>query len=112
MDRICSFRLDPAEFCNKTKVSLQITGMMMISILIVDIFVLDETYANVLLVHKARQLRYESGNWALHAKHEEWNATFSSLARKYLIRPIQLLTTPICFFMSLYAAFVYGILYL
>lgn len=94
------------------KLLLQITGMMMIAMLLIDIFVLDETYANVLLVYKARQLRYESGNWALHAKHEEWNATFSALAGKYLIRPFQILVTPICFFMALYAAFVYGILYL
>lgn len=84
----------------------------MIAVLILDILVLDETYPSVLLVYKARQLRYETGNWALHAKHEEWNVTFGSLARKYLIRPFQIIVTPICFFMALYAAFVYGILYL
>ena len=88
------------------------TGMMMIAILLVDMIVLDETYPSVLLVYKARQLRYETGNWALHAKHEEWNVTFSSLGHKYLIRPFQIIVTPICFLMALYAAFVYGIIYL
>lgn len=33
------------------------------------------------------------------------------LAQKYLIRPVHMLFTPICFLISLYAAFVYGILY-
>lgn len=30
------------------------------------------------------------------------------LSQNYLIRPIQLLLNPICFLISLYAAFVYG----
>lgn len=85
---------------------------MMLAILLVDVIVLDETYPSALLVYKARQLRYETGDWALHAKHEEWNVTFTSLATKYLIRPFQILATPIGFFMATYAAFVYGILYL
>ena len=66
----------------------------------------------MLLVYKARQLRAESGNWSLHAKHEEWNVTIGELARKYLVRPFQLLFTPILFCMALYAAFIYGIVYL
>ena len=33
------------------------------------------------------------------------------LAQKYLVRPVQMLFTPICFLISLYAAFVYGISY-
>ena len=90
----------------------KMTGMMMLFVLVLDLLVLDETFPSVLLVYKAQQLRYETGNWALHAKHEEWNVTISSLAHKYLVRPFQLLVTPILFFMSLYAAFVYGIVYL
>ncbi|GMF80047.1 unnamed protein product [Aspergillus oryzae] len=66
----------------------------------------------ILLVYKAQRLRFESGNWALHARHEEWDVTFKELGNKYLIRPFQLLTTPICFLVALYASFVYGIIYL
>ena len=33
------------------------------------------------------------------------------MAHKYLIRPVNMLFTPICFLVSLYSAFVYGILY-
>lgn len=88
------------------------TGIMMLVVLFIDILILDESYASTLLVFKARQLRHETGNWALHAKHEEWEVSIDELARKYLIRPFQIVLTPICFCMGMYAAFVYGILYL
>ena len=90
----------------------QITGILMMTVLFLDILILDESYSNTLLVFKARRLRHESGNWALHAKHEEWDVNFHELSHKYLIRPFQLLATPICLCMSLYASFVYAILYL
>ncbi|KAF2760610.1 MFS multidrug transporter [Pseudovirgaria hyperparasitica] len=88
-----------------------ITGIMMMFILVLDIIFLDESYAPVLLVYKARRLRHDTLNWSLHAKHEEWDVSVSELAQKYLVRPFQLLTTPICFLVALYASFVYGILY-
>jgi MFS family permease len=84
---------------------------MMLSILLVDVLVLDESYPPILLVHKARRLRHESGNWALHARHEEWDVSLRELGQKYMVRPFQMLFTPICFLIALYASFVYGILY-
>lgn len=84
----------------------------MMFILTLDVLLLDESYPPVLLVYKARRLRHESGNWALHAKHEEWDVSLKEMANKYLIRPFRLLATPICFSVALYASFVYGILYL
>ncbi|CAL5871064.1 uncharacterized protein PFLUO_LOCUS5310 [Penicillium psychrofluorescens] len=89
-----------------------LTGIMMMFFLLLDVIFVDESYPPVLLVYKARRLRFESGNWALHARHEEWDVTLKELGNKYLIRPFQLLTTPICFLVALYASFVYGILYL
>jgi hypothetical protein len=71
---------------------------------------LDESYPPMLLVYKARRLRVETGNWSLHAKFEEWDVSIKELATKFLIRPFQLLATPICFLMALYASFCYGIL--
>ncbi|KAJ9636862.1 hypothetical protein H2201_006482 [Coniosporium apollinis] len=65
----------------------------------------------MLLVYKAQRLRLETGNWALHAQHEKWDISVQQLARKYLVRPFQLLFTPVCFLVALYASFVYGILY-
>ncbi|PGH02557.1 hypothetical protein GX51_04584 [Blastomyces parvus] len=89
-----------------------ITGIMMMFFLTLDIIFIDESYPPSLLVKKARRLRYETGNWALHARHEEWDVSFVEMANKYLIVPFQLLCTPICFLVAIYASFVYGILYL
>lgn len=72
----------------------------------------DETYPAKLLIYKARRLRHESGNWALHAKFEEWDVSVMELARKFLVRPLQLFLTPICFLVALYCSFCFGILYM
>lgn len=87
------------------------TGIFVLVVVAVGTLILDESYPASLLVTKARRLRHESGNWALHAKHEEWDVSLGELAHKYLVRPFQLLATPICFLVALYASFVYGILY-
>lgn len=89
-----------------------LTGILMMFVLSLDVIFLDESYAPVLLVYKARRLRHESGNWALHAKHEEWDVSLRELITKFLVRPFQMLSTPICFLIALYASFCYGILYL
>ncbi|KAJ5195943.1 MFS multidrug transporter [Penicillium cf. viridicatum] len=88
-----------------------LTGIIMMVQVILDVSFLDESYAPILLAYKARQLRFEGKNFALHAKQEEWNLSLQELSQKYLIRPFQMLGTPICLLMSIYASFVYGILY-
>ncbi|KAF1814799.1 putative MFS multidrug transporter [Eremomyces bilateralis CBS 781.70] len=86
-------------------------AILMMIFLVLDIIFLDESFPPVLLVYKARRLRFETGNWALHARHEEWDVTLKELGNRYLVRPFQMLLTPICFLVALYASFVYGILY-
>ena len=88
-----------------------ITGIMMMFMLALDVLILDESYPPRLLVYKARRLRIETGNWALHAKFEEWDVSLKEMAIKFGVRPFQMLLTPICFLVALYASFVYGILY-
>ncbi|KAF2015480.1 MSF membrane transporter [Aaosphaeria arxii CBS 175.79] len=88
------------------------TGILQAAVLLIAVLFIDETYPPKLLVYKARRLRHETGNWALHAKFEEWDVSVPELARKFLVRPIQLLLTPICFLVALYASFCYGILYM
>jgi DHA1 family multidrug resistance protein-like MFS transporter len=88
------------------------TGILQGFFLLLGVLFIDESYPPKLLVYKARRLRHESGNWALHAKFEEWDVSISELCHKFLLRPIQLLTTPICFLVALYASFCYGILYM
>ncbi|KAM4055868.1 major facilitator superfamily protein [Hirsutella rhossiliensis] len=89
-----------------------VTGMLQAAVLVVAVVFIDESYPPKLLVYKARRLRHESGNWALHAKFEEWDVSVAQLARKFLLRPVELLCTPICFLVALYASFCYGILYM
>ncbi len=55
---------------------------MMMFILLLDVIILDESYPPALLVTKARRLRHETGNWALHARHEEWDVSIKELAHK------------------------------
>ncbi|KAI1206468.1 polyamine transporter 1 [Annulohypoxylon truncatum] len=88
------------------------TGMIQSLVLFFAVIFIDETYPPRLLVTKARRLRFETGNWALHAKFEEWDVSIMELSRKFLVRPIQLLCTPICSLIALYASFCYGILYM
>jgi MFS family permease len=88
-----------------------LTGIYTMFILLMDVIFIDESYPAALLVVKARRLRHESGNWALHAKHEEWDVSIREIAHKYLVRPFKLLMTPICFLVALYASFCYGILF-
>ena len=73
-----------------------LTGIFMMFILILDVIFLDESYPSVLLVYKAQRLRHTTGNWALHAKHEEWDVGLQEITKKYMIRPFQMLCTPIC----------------
>ena len=80
-------------------------------IFVLDELFLDESYSPVLLAHKAQHLRVTTQNWALHARHEEWDPSFKEMVMKFGVRPFQMLMTPICFAVALYASFVYGILY-
>lgn len=88
------------------------TGMLQAVVLAAAVIFVDETYPPRLLVRKASLLRHATGNWALHARFEEWDVTLPELARKFLVRPLQLLSTPICALVTLYASFCYGILYM
>ncbi|KAF1961769.1 MFS general substrate transporter [Byssothecium circinans] len=88
------------------------TGILQAFFVTIGAIFIDESYPPKLLVYKARRLRHETGNWALHTKFEEWDVSIGELCRKFLIRPVQLLCTPICFLVALYASFCYGILYM
>ena len=84
---------------------------MMIFINLPDVLVLDESYPPVHLVYKARRLRITMDNWALHTGFEEGDISVKEMTIKLGVRSLQILATPICFCVALYASFVYGILY-
>jgi MFS family permease len=45
-----------------------LTGIVMMAQLAVDLLVIDESYAPILLARKAHKLRLDTQDWALHAK--------------------------------------------
>ncbi|KAI0161540.1 major facilitator superfamily transporter [Xylariaceae sp. FL1272] len=78
-----------------------------------DLFFLEETYPPVILVQKAADLRRRTGNWGIHAKQEEIEVDFGELIEKNFSRPMRLLfLEPIVTLLSVYMAFIYGLLYL
>ena len=72
-----------------------------------------ETHHPTILVTKAEKLRRRTGNRAIYAAQEEVTLSFYEIGRYNILRPLRMLMTePILFSMSLYNAFMYGMLYL
>lgn len=77
------------------------------------LFFLDETHHGLILCRKAEILRRRTGNWGIAAPHEEFSLSFKEIVEKNISRPVvMLLTEPILFLITLYNAFIYGIIYL
>jgi DHA1 family multidrug resistance protein-like MFS transporter len=80
---------------------------------LLDLIFLEETYPPVILISKASELRRRTKNWGIHAKQEEIEIDFRELITKNFSRPMRLLVTePIVLGLSIYMAFIYGLLYL
>ncbi|KAL8642639.1 MAG: hypothetical protein Q9228_000688 [Teloschistes exilis] len=78
-----------------------------------NLIFLEETYPPIVLVEKASMLRRRTLNWGIHAKQEEIEVDFRELVTKNFSRPLRLLVTePIVLLLSIYMAFIYGLLYL
>ena len=78
-----------------------------------NLLFLEETYPPIVLVEKASELRRRTLNWGIHAKQEEIEVDLRELVTKNFSRPLRLLVTePIVLLLSIYMAFIYGLLYL
>ncbi|AEO71516.1 b69ea4ca-cddd-420e-a3bd-f8ef84aed8b4 [Thermothielavioides terrestris] len=78
-----------------------------------DFLFFQETYPPAILVAKAAELRRRTLNWAIHATQEEIEIDFGELVTKNFLRPMRLLFfEPIVTLLSVYMAFIYGLLYL
>ncbi|KAI1506470.1 major facilitator superfamily transporter [Biscogniauxia marginata] len=78
-----------------------------------DLLFLEETYPPVILVEKAAELRRRTLNWGIHARQEEIEVDIKELLQKNFSRPLRLLfLEPIVTLLSVYMAFIYGLLYL
>jgi DHA1 family multidrug resistance protein-like MFS transporter len=93
--------------------TMYISSFMGFSALILSFFFLDETYAPIILVSKASSFRRATKNWGIHAKQEEIEVDFRELLVKNVSRPLRILfTEPIVLLITIYMAFIYGLLYL
>ena len=80
---------------------------------LVAAFAIPETSAPRILQYRAKRLRYETGNWALHAKADENPVTRKTIYSVYLVRPfVMLVQEPILALITAYMSFIYGVLYL
>ena len=74
---------------------------------------MEETYPPIILISKAAELRRRTKNWGIHAKQEEIEVDMRELIERNFSRPLRMLfTEPIVLLLSLYMAFIYGLLYL
>ncbi|KAI0407898.1 major facilitator superfamily transporter [Xylaria palmicola] len=93
--------------------TLYITSFMGFFALALDLLFMPETYPPVVLVEKAAELRRRTLNWGIHAKQEEIEVDLKELIQKNFTRPMKLLfLEPIVTLLSIYMAFIYGLLYL
>ncbi|KAI0425710.1 polyamine transporter 1 [Xylaria sp. FL1042] len=93
--------------------TMYITSFMGFLAFALDVLFMNESYPPVVLVEKAAELRRRTLNWGIHAKQEEIEVDFRELIQKNFTRPIRLLFfEPIVTLISIYVAFIYGLLYL
>jgi MFS transporter, DHA1 family, multidrug resistance protein len=79
----------------------------------IGVILIPETSAAKILQTRAKNLRYETKNWALHSKADETRIDAKSLLTVYLLRPfVMVVQEPILALVTGYMSFIYGILYL
>lgn len=67
---------------------------------------LKETYHPVILQKRARKIRLQTLNWAIHAEADEKTITLQIVLERYLTRPYRMLRQePILFLIALYVHF-------
>ncbi|KAE8352668.1 major facilitator superfamily domain-containing protein [Aspergillus coremiiformis] len=90
-----------------------IPGILGSAALVLLALFLEETFQPVILARKADRLRRATGDWSLHAVHEEIHLDLRGLIRNNLSLPLKMLVQePIVLCMCIFGAFVYGLLYL
>jgi len=79
----------------------------------IGLLTIPETYAPVLLQKRAKKIRFETKNWAIHSRLDENQVNFKEILNSYLLRPFKMLIQePILLLVTLYISLIYGILYL
>jgi len=80
---------------------------------VIAFVIVPETSAATILHSRAKRLRHETHNWALHSASEEIQLQLSTIAYNSLVRPFLMVAQePILFLIDIYIALIYSILYL
>jgi DHA1 family multidrug resistance protein-like MFS transporter len=79
----------------------------------VGLFLIPESSHSKILQNRAKRIRFETKNWAVHSAADEKQIDLNSLIRTYFFKPFLMLALePILLLVSFYLALIYGILYL
>jgi hypothetical protein len=79
----------------------------------IGFLIVPETSHSKILQSRAKKIRFETKNWAIHSQRDTINVNLKSLVNTYLLRPFEmLLREPILLLITVYMALIYGILYL
>ena len=89
------------------------TSICDVCIQLMGLFFLRETYPPAILAKKARKLRKETGNQALHTEFDHPDRTIVRHLSTAMSRPFRLLfTQPMVQVLAVYMAYLYGLMYL
>jgi MFS family permease len=66
---------------------LWLTMILGYSASVAGVLFLPETFGPRILTQRAKELRFETKDWALHSKAEEEQTNLTSIVRVYLLRP-------------------------
>jgi MFS transporter, DHA1 family, multidrug resistance protein len=79
----------------------------------IGILIVPETSHSKILQSRAKKIRFETKNWAIHSQRDTININPKSLVNTYLLRPFEMLfREPILLLVTVYMALIYGELYL
>ena len=77
------------------------------------VLIVPESSHPKLLQDRAKKLRFETKNWAIHSKADESQVDFRSILHNYGSKPfLMLIKEPVLLLITLYLSLIYGILYL
>ncbi|KAF2170976.1 hypothetical protein M409DRAFT_18946 [Zasmidium cellare ATCC 36951] len=79
----------------------------------IGLIVIPETSAARILQIRAKEMRYQTQNWALHAKADENRITAKTILTVYLARPfVMIVKEPILALITAYMSYLYGVIYM
>lgn len=87
-------------------------GALIMLLFVLCEYACSETFAPVLLARAAKIIRIETGAWAIHGSHDEWQLTSRELVHVHFLRPFKMLMSPVIFVIAMFASYVFGMYYL